>query len=121
MTMHQVARVGDVAPGKQIIVTVGKRQIGIFYEDDRYYAVLNVCPHAYAPICRGRVETPVLTDSVQGQADAQYFLDTSRKVLRCPWHHWEFELDTGKPMCDVKQRLKTYPVHIDGEWICLEL
>jgi nitrite reductase/ring-hydroxylating ferredoxin subunit len=119
MALHHIADVGEIASGQRKLVTIGNKEIGIFNEEGRYYAVLNMCPHAYAPICEGRIQG-TLTADTDGAIEA-YTLDSGRKVLRCPWHHWEFELETGQAVCHIKQRLKTYPVHVEGISIMLEV
>jgi 3-phenylpropionate/trans-cinnamate dioxygenase ferredoxin subunit len=37
-------------------------------------------------------------------------------VLRCPWHGWEFDLDTGRSlMTPTRVGIRTYPVSVrDG-------
>jgi nitrite reductase (NADH) small subunit len=115
MTWHQVALAEDIQDGKVLIVQEGKREIGIFNIDGQWFAVLNVCPHAQAPICRGKVDVPLFAS-----ACGEYHLRTDRKVLRCPWHHWEFELDTGHAVSNVKQRLKTYPVQVKDGYIMID-
>ena len=52
---HLVARTSELPPGARKIVEVAGRSIGIFNVHGRYVAVLNVCPHEQAPVCRGRV------------------------------------------------------------------
>jgi nitrite reductase/ring-hydroxylating ferredoxin subunit len=109
MSWHLAASVGEISPGKPKIVSVNGKEIGIFHEGGRYFAVLNFCPHFGAPICRGKVFGAVMADESGSQ-----FYDSSRLVLRCPWHRWEFDLETGQALTPIRQRLKTYPVHLGG-------
>jgi 3-phenylpropionate/trans-cinnamate dioxygenase ferredoxin subunit len=117
MEWHLVAEVGEIAPGKPKLVTVDNKQIGIFLEGGAYYAVLNYCPHAKAEICKGRV-----TGTLFSPAPGEYDMRHDALVLRCPWHHWEFALDTGKAVISsVKQRLKTYQVKVEDGSIYVEV
>lgn len=95
----------EVQPGKPAIVTINGKEIGLFNENGRYYAVLNFCPHYGAPICRGRV-----TGAVTSCGPQQLDYDHERRVLRCPWHHWEFDLPDGRALAPIKPRLKVYEV-----------
>lgn len=113
----------EVPQEKARIVSVGDKQIGLFREGEAVYAVLNFCPHFGAPVCEGKVfagcvtaETPVALGAAERQPLA---FDAGRLVLRCPWHHWEFDLKTGAPLAPIRQRLKTYPVKVEnGEvWV----
>ncbi len=116
MAFQFVATTDEVPDHGCKLIPYRKHEIGLFHENGAYYAVLNYCPHAGAPICRGEVEAP-LTAS----ADGTYTVETDRPVLRCPWHHWEFELKTGAPVCDIKQKLKTFEVVVEGNNILLDL
>ena len=36
------------------------------------------------------------------------------RVLRCPWHGWEFDIRTGQSYCDPKRfRARAYPVNVE--------
>ena len=53
--MVQWANVDEVVPGRCKIVEVDGQSIGLYNVNGEYRAVLNLCPHAFAPICQGRV------------------------------------------------------------------
>lgn len=109
MQAHKVARVDEVPPGTRKIVSVGSKEIGIFNVNDTFHAILNICPHAFAPICNGRIEGRVTSN---GPHDLQY--DATPTLLMCPWHLWEFDLETGGCLVDRKMKLKKYPVEVRG-------
>ena len=58
------------------------------------------CPHRGAPICAGRVVTPIEV------RDGRLDLGDRVSVLRCPWHKWEFEIATGRCLVDERLRLR---------------
>lgn len=102
---HHVAGAEDLAEGECALVRVGNLEVGVFRVGDHYRAWRNVCPHAGAPVCRGRVEGTVLPSAVY-----EYRLDETRLALRCPWHGWEYDLATGEHLTDKTIKLKEYPV-----------
>ncbi|SDJ01942.1 Rieske (2Fe-2S) protein [Paenibacillus naphthalenovorans] len=109
MAWNLVAREGEIAPGKAKLVQVDNKQIGIFYEENKYYAILNICPHFHAEICKGHVTGTLIFHSFE-----EYEMRHDELVLRCPWHHWEFAMDSGKAVIpSIKQRLKTYEVKVE--------
>ena len=55
-----VARTADIAPGERLIVSIKRHSVGVFNVNGEYVAVLNVCPHELAPVCRGRVSGTTL-------------------------------------------------------------
>ena len=118
MSWHRVLRDDRLAAdGAPALVEVRGKSIGLYRSGAAVRAVLDYCPHKGAPICRGRVESfaPITTPGEPLR------VDDSRKVLRCPWHHWEFFLDTGRAVLPVKQRLKLYPAAVREGWIYVDL
>lgn len=104
-----LARVDDVADGERLFVTVNGRSIGIFNVAGRFYAFLNRCPHRGAQLCKGDIVSQLESDS-----PGEYRLDPERRFLACPWHGWEFDLETGQSWFD-PERTKARPFHVDVE------
>jgi 3-phenylpropionate/trans-cinnamate dioxygenase ferredoxin subunit len=86
-----VAPVSSFGDGERRIVSVGGRSIGVFRVGERFYGIRNRCPHQGGPLCLGHV----LGDAV---ADAPGVARISTDPLRiaCPWHGWEYDLDSGQ-------------------------
>lgn len=113
---HRVGHIDEVPDREALIVEVGGRSIGVFKVDDRLYAVRNVCPHKQAPLCRGTVGGTMLP-SKPGELD----FGLEDKVLKCPWHGWEFDLATGACLFGVSgRRVKTYPVEVREDQVYVE-
>ena len=105
-----MAQAADIAPGERIIVEIKERSIGIFNVNGTFVAVLNICPHELAPVCRGRVGGTTLPS-----APCEYCWGRVGEIGACPWHGWEFDLLTGKMLADERIRIRKYPVDIrDG-------
>ena len=101
------AQVSELPPGAHKIVEIDGRSIGLFNVKGNYRAVLNVCPHELAPVCRGDLRGTTLP-SLPGE----YKWGREGEILACPWHQWEFDLLTGKCLVD-KRRLSLFPVEIE--------
>lgn len=88
-----VTRVADMPAGSIRHIKIGKVDIALARVGDDFYALSNVCRHAFAPLADGVLE--------------------GHEVM-CPWHGWRYDVRTGTtdhPNADVK----TYPVKvIDG-------
>lgn len=106
MNWENVANKESLKEGEWTIVEVRRRSIGLYLEDGKVHAILNYCPHAGAPICRGKVTGRVVCDE---HGPGYEKLST----VRCPWHHWEFDLKTGCPVIEMKGRLKVYPTKVE--------
>jgi nitrite reductase/ring-hydroxylating ferredoxin subunit len=40
---------------------------------------------------------------------------TGRRTLRCPWHGWEFDLETGVCVDEPALRAAVYAVRVEGD------
>jgi nitrite reductase/ring-hydroxylating ferredoxin subunit len=80
----------------------------VFNINGEYVAVLNVCPHELAPVCRGAVGGTTLPS-----APGTYVWGREGEILSCPWHGWEFDLRTGQSVADPRVRVRRYPVEIE--------
>lgn len=109
MAWQPVFASSELPEGGMKLFPHGKREIGVFRHRGKLYAVLNFCPHAGAPVCKGEIDHPVRTDTPGGSS----VRDFDHPTLRCPWHHWEFDLATGKAVCPISSRIKTYGVRED--------
>ena len=111
----RVADAGDIPPGARKIVEVDGRSIGVFNVNGTLVAVLNVCPHELAPVCRGLVRGTTLPS-----APGEFRWGREGEILTCPWHGWEFDLLTGAALAD-KRRLRRYPVTVEDGAIFITL
>lgn len=108
---YVVAKCSELAPGQRRIVRTARGEIGVFNVNGQYFAIRNVCPHAGAPLCLG-----TLTGTRFASRPYEYTYARDGMVLRCPWHGWEFDLETGQTFFDPRVRVKTYRVVAeDGE------
>jgi 3-phenylpropionate/trans-cinnamate dioxygenase ferredoxin subunit len=106
---------GELEPGTSKTVTVGRREIAVSNVDGKLYAVFNRCPHMQAPLSRGRLAGAPAAGPV---GELEYEPDVY--VLRCPWHHYEFDLRTGACLADPSRlRVATYEVQEEGDEIAL--
>lgn len=91
-------------------VSIGGRSIGVFNVDGRYYAIRNRCPHQGAELCLGRVVRP----AVRARQPGVFVTQPGPPWLQCPWHGWEFNLETGGSWFDPKKtRVRSYPVAVE--------
>jgi len=104
-----VAREEEIPPGERKIVEVDDKSIGVFNVNGHFTAILDLCPHELAPICRGPVRGTTLP-SMPGQ----YRWGHEGEILAYPWHGWEFNLLIGESPVD-RRKLRFFPVKVvDG-------
>jgi nitrite reductase/ring-hydroxylating ferredoxin subunit len=103
------------AEGSVRMLEIGGHRIGLFRVGGEFHALADRCPHRAAPICSGRIGTPI------DVRDGELTLGSEASVLRCPWHKWEFEIATGRCRVDDKLRVRTYVVRVEGEDVVVSL
>ena len=111
MAEHVVARVGELRPGDRKLVTIGRVQIGLFRVGDAYYALPNICPHQFGPVCTGKVGGAIVASAA---TDWQPDWAFDGEVVACPWHGLEFHIPTGKCLAYPDVQLRQYPVKVEG-------
>jgi nitrite reductase/ring-hydroxylating ferredoxin subunit len=103
--------VSELQPGTRKIVTIRGREIGVFNFHGKFYAVNNSCPHHQAPLCIGQV-TPEMGSAGIGD----YELKDGPPILSCPWHSYEFNMETGANLgFPDRYRVKTYQAKAEGD------
>jgi len=105
---HDIGSLDELERAGRLVARVGGREVGVVRDPDggRLVGVRNRCPHHGAPLCLGRIR--VRASGTPGR----YALE-GRSVLRCPWHGWEFDLDTGVCRDEPSLRAAVYPVRVE--------
>ncbi len=80
----------------------GGRELAVFRTEgaDEVHVLDNACPHASGNLSGGELANGTVT---------------------CPWHHWNFELKTGRCTHSPQARVTCYPARVrSGEvWVDL--
>jgi nitrite reductase/ring-hydroxylating ferredoxin subunit len=113
---HRLGPAAEIPPGRRQLFEVAGRQIGVFNVDGRFHALRNVCPHGGGPLCEGRLTGTTLTVE-----DRSYRYGREGRILRCAWHGWEFELETGQALADPRVRARTYPITVEDGQLVVEI
>jgi 3-phenylpropionate/trans-cinnamate dioxygenase ferredoxin subunit len=104
-----IGPVESFPPGTRHRVEVDGRGIAIFNDGGRFFALRDVCPHMGAPLSAGTVWR-----LLHPKGGGGYEVSSDRKVVKCPWHGWEYELATGqswyRPDTD---RVRAYEVSVE--------
>jgi 3-phenylpropionate/trans-cinnamate dioxygenase ferredoxin subunit len=108
MTRHVVCTLAELPPGTQRQVKVAGRAIAIFNVDGKLYGLRDVCPHRGAQLSGG-----IVVGAISAASPGCYEFDNSRKLVKCPWHRWEFDLATGQSWLDPEhERVRPYSVSV---------
>lgn len=95
-------KVSDFEEGKGRAFNAGGRIVAIFRSNGQFFGFANRCPHKGASLCAGELSSDGL-------------------LVRCPWHNWAYDLNTGRSPLDPNERIRTYPVRTKGEYVVVEV
>ena len=87
-------------PGRIIDIIIGGTSIAVANVEGSFHAIASACPHADGPLGEGHVEGCTVT---------------------CPYHGWRFDLTTGECSTVPGKRVRTYPVQLVGNAVCVQL
>ena len=85
-----VCRFEDFPEGDRKIVKAGPRSIGVFNVEGEFFAIRNRCPHQGGPLCLGRLSAWAVATG-----PGKVTMDGPPRLVACPWHGWEYDLETG--------------------------
>jgi len=106
---YPICRVSELPPGERKIVDVDGKSIGVFNVHGSFYALRNICPHQFAPLCQGKITGTLLPSKV-----GEYSYAREGEIIRCPWHGWEFDITTGKSVFNPhKVKARRYDVSVE--------
>ena len=90
----RVAHTQDLAEDQAKLVQIDGREVALFHHNGRFYALDNRCPHQGGPLGEGHFDGDCVI---------------------CPWHHWDFHLETGKSRLGPDVCVLAYEVAIEGD------
>jgi nitrite reductase/ring-hydroxylating ferredoxin subunit len=109
-----VGSLEDIEREGRIVARVNGREVGVVSDGNGgLRGIRNRCPHHGGPLCLGSVGERV-------EGDPGVYELTGRRTLRCPWHGWEFDLETGVCLDEPSLRTAVYPVQVADGRILLE-
>lgn len=95
----------DLGPGEMRTVTANGRKFLVGRTNGgEVFGVAWRCPHHGADLAGGRVEEMIVADA-EGNPRL-----SDRVVVRCPWHRYEFDIESGKCPLDAKRSLRRFSV-----------
>lgn len=86
--------------GRIIEIIVGGTAIAVANVEGTFHAVSNQCPHADGPLGEGTLDGSVVT---------------------CPYHGWQYDVRDGRCLTNPHAPVKTFPVQVVGDAVCVKL
>jgi nitrite reductase/ring-hydroxylating ferredoxin subunit len=91
----------ELQPGQNKLVSVDGVNIALFNVNNKIHGFRNECPHMGAPLVFGKV-----TGTMVPSEPHAYEYGCDNEIVRCPWHGWEFQMESGQSLYDCKKGLR---------------
>jgi nitrite reductase (NADH) small subunit len=89
----KIANTGDIPSGQGRIFDISGNQIAVWNLNGNFFAFQNVCPHRGGPVGEGELNGTTIT---------------------CPWHGWQFNIQTCQGLTNPSSKLTKYDVRVQG-------
>jgi NAD(P)H-dependent nitrite reductase small subunit len=100
MSWETICSTSQVSEEYPFGVKIANKDVGVFLVDGEYFAIENICPHAYALLSQGFVE--------DGKVE-------------CPLHEAVFDIRSGRCLREPGGRdLLTYPLRVQGDEVQID-
>lgn len=109
-TLVRVGAVADFETRDRLFAVVDGEELCVFQRPDGFRAYVNRCPHVGGPVCQGRTVPRVVSVIDENRVHVEDVFDHSQLHIACPWHGWEFNVDTGRSVINRRVRLRAYEV-----------
>jgi len=90
----KMATLSELPPGGSKEVEHDGRIYALFNVDGKISAIDGICPHQGGPLAEGPLEGTLVS---------------------CPWHGWQFDVQTGRTPLGPKLKQAVFEVVIEGE------
>lgn len=114
-----VCDVEDLPPDEKTYIEIQETLVCVRNVDGEYYAIQNECAHQGGPLCQGKVQ-PELVGEFVGPGERVNEHQGDRSVVACPWHGWEYDLQTGKHLGVDDISVTTYEVAVKEDAVYVE-
>lgn len=95
-----VGLASEIPEGERKIVQVDELSIGVFHHKGQLMALRNHCLHRGGPVATGALDGDTLT---------------------CPWHGYQYNVNTGELLVDPSLKLDTYRLVLKGDEVYLTI
>lgn len=88
--------------GRARFISCGDHELAVFHlsDPDRFIVTQNSCPHAGGNLAAGEIVGAIVT---------------------CPWHQWEFNLDSGSCTLSESVTLIRYECRVEADQLLVKL
>lgn len=106
----------ELQPGQMRCVRLGRMDVVVVRSGSgALHALPDRCIHQGGPLSAGS-----LGPSIASREVGSFALEEEGKILRCPWHGYEYDVETGCAVFDQRRRLRKFKVTVDNGRVVVE-
>jgi nitrite reductase (NADH) small subunit len=114
-TEIRAGRVDDFVDGRRVMLSIDGRDVFVFERAGRFYAFENRCRHMGGPVGEGMLIGKVEAVLDENRAHVRDRFSTTEIHIACPWHGWEYDIETGECAANRRIRLRRFEAVQRGE------
>lgn len=96
----RIASVEECPPGSASELVASDRIIALFNVDGEFHALEGICPHQGGPLGKGKLAGCIVT---------------------CPWHGWQFDVQSGQHQTSASLVHTKFPVKVEGDNVLVDV
>jgi nitrite reductase/ring-hydroxylating ferredoxin subunit len=121
MTEVVVGQVSAFPESGRLVVAVEGTEVGVFRRNGKFTAFENVCPHMGGPVCQGKIIARVEEVIAADKTSRGLAFSRDHTNVACPWHGYEFDIETGQHQGNPRMRLRPVKLEIIDDDIVVTL
>jgi len=115
-----IGRLQDFGAEDHRVVEVDGVEIGVFRVGKKVVAYKNECPHYGGPVCQGKIFQQTEEQLGPDKTSRGLKFSAARNIV-CPWHGYEFNLETGCHPGDPRVKLEPIAVAVRDARVYLQV
>jgi nitrite reductase/ring-hydroxylating ferredoxin subunit len=120
MAEVEIGSLADFVENDHRVVDVDGLEVGVFWLGKKLVAYKNECPHYGGPVCQGKIFQQTEEQLGADKTSLGLHFTATRNIV-CPWHGYEFNLETGCHPGDPKVRLQPIAVAVRDSRVFLQV
>jgi nitrite reductase/ring-hydroxylating ferredoxin subunit len=113
-----VCRKSELGAGELVRTQLGPIPVVVLRsQSGSLHALSAKCLHQGGPLELGKVYQHHASTKNAGE----YVLDPGREVLKCPWHGYEYDIQSGCTVFDSSRAIQTFDVYEEGDEIIVQM
>ncbi len=114
MSEIYIGRDSEFKETERKVVSSKGLEIGVFRVKEQFFAYENHCAHQGGPVCQGGIFRKVEQALASDKTSLGFKFSEDHVHIVCPWHGYEYDIETGASPANPKMKLRKFEVVVRG-------